>query len=425
MEQEQKEEKSQRFMITNPRIYRTDIKLALTSAVYSPLSYGLEFESGLDLHHIGGKDFYDRKILKESGNLVVTAEDFGEKIIKHKSCEPKKDEKKEDIVKPLNVPCPYNLEIAMGVYEYKDIFKFINNIGMNLDMEQDLNKYKEFIENEIKEQKIRRLVCKEEGQYKGLYNHCYLQKRNEYKEGDMYKGLAYKNYDKDSFNFYNLMGKPQITIGLHYLWYLPIYEHMMNIRGRLDMKLPYAIMNMLSSNHINFEGNPIYEQVFKGLLVIIINYSHNLATFVSKDCCKKFGVSYFKSKFPLKPRSNLYASILSLEKLYPNIFNDLDKVLENIGSKYIKGGDVEAQKIYKMNDEKSFYEYKNNFIETHGKDIIEQKIEENKQQDYFDINEQYIAKILNKPSDKASSQLLLQLTYFNIYYHTRCNFCIN
>lgn len=120
----------------------------------SPITFGFEFESALDLQYQDVKEdnSYDRKIIFKTGNLEATIEEFDKDTWAYPSCN-LKDKDGVYIVKKFNKPCLYNLEIAMGVYRYDNLIEFKENDKNKkyyASITKDLSEYKDFLEEKNK-----------------------------------------------------------------------------------------------------------------------------------------------------------------------------------------------------------------------------------------------------------------------------------
>jgi hypothetical protein len=316
-----------------------NIEISITNSntpiLYTPFTVGMEFEPNTEnaIYYSTDYDNYDRKtIFKSSTNKsIVTIEENNMKNVR--------DLIEDDEIK-LDDKCNYNIELnigVLGIIESSKLYSIIKDkYYFMYQIESELEEFKYVFYNRNKDNNIRRLHINQTPLVG--FSDCALSKQlsiEEKKSSKFYYTEAYENPD-------NLIVTPQITLGISY----GLYTILMNetYKNNIIQTISTNINNLIKEKNYNTDTNTF--NIFNGFILVIINYCLIAAYYHNRDIVKRIenqgieikckGFKYFKSLFPLKPRTNLAESYRYLKSEYTDFSKLFDKIYENTISKYNK-----------------------------------------------------------------------------------------
>jgi len=382
----------------------------LTEMINKPFTFGVEYEpTTLQYYDHDGGYHYDREVIKQDGKLKVTIEEFDLDLFY-----------KDSLDEYKRLACEYNLEIAIGHFEYNTMAEFLNNKIKYMDefidnlkkfdryIKEDNNAYLEMIElmefahDSGMEININRNV----GNFRKFVIGGSVEDNNKnFRNCARTIGIDDKTYNKykiayTPFSREIITGKPQITIGMSYL-FLPsviFSSYDTDIKESTYNKIFQFISGKFSKQQKKLSIIP--SMILDGFLFIIIYIAYLTTIYVSK---KAGGVmSYLKASVRVKPRTNLALSYRYLVEDYPELNGSVD-ILSNIFRKSIDDLRQLLSNTYKIEipvfeyngiigslegDKKpsitNFYRYKLNVFNTiaYNEEKLREIIRESQSRDY-------------------------------------------
>lgn len=234
--------------------------------------------------------------------------------------------------------CRYNIELNIGIlglFESTKLNHFIDNKYYFIpQIETELEEFKFGFYQPNKDEHIRRLYLNKQNITDSGFSDCALSHELTLEEKESSKYYYIKAYDNPE----NMNIMPQITIGISYA----LYPILMTKNPNIVTKLSISIYNIIKEKNLY---NTNSYKVFEGFIYVILNYSLTAAYFHHKDIVKRMegqginvskskGFDYFKSLFPLKPRTNLAESYKYLSNEYEGFDELFDKVYDNVIKEY-------------------------------------------------------------------------------------------
>ena len=442
----------------------------LKDLLNTPFSYGIEFEpSFLQYYdHNQSRRHYDRETIfpvtddekKENPTLNVTIEKIH------------RDEDKED-----KLSCEYNLEIDIGPFfttlgsflERGHILKEMSDMEASdvPEIEQGLSQFRKYIELDNKtyldmlaKKRKSEDVDKNVGNFRTEYSDQNTIKtimdgiKNKKLLSDKYYRDCARNIRADmTYNeiiyapvmYQNIKGKPQMTIGMSYIFIPILLDHFVNKYGQKIIYFDEELYDEIFYGFMKRRETALSDMsilVLKGFLYVINYVSFMSSIYTSKRAGGKY--SYFKSAFYLKPRTNLASSYMHLVKKYPDLNGSIDIIMNVIGNlvnlwrgklsraygvdmpEFVYNGIKGSTKTDKKPSITSFYNYKMQVFTMIGSsnDIMRNIITESNEQDYKcreEDNEMFQTEfIINKyrfyrPVDKTFiKKVLILIQYFTL-----------
>jgi len=314
-----------------PRENNVTIDNQETLILKTPFTFGMEWEPNIyGQYYTKDDNAYDRQTIFETSTkkLKVSIEDF--------NLENYDDEEKKNA-------CKYNIEMVSGV------FGLDNKVSIN-DFLLNPNYFMDDIKRELTDFETDFFDKQKENLRAKVVSPNLIANNGYYKDCDFLVPITDENikdinigYTKDFNILNNFVGRPQITIGLSYA----LFEPLLNFS---ESNVYTKISDFIWGNEFEkiFPEKEIKDtifypslgqtglSVFRGFALVIFYFCTKTSSYYSKKIARLYqdgeGGDYFKSAFPLKPRSNLAESYKNLKSEYNNFVQLLDLFYEKISS---------------------------------------------------------------------------------------------
>jgi hypothetical protein len=254
----------------------------------SPLTFGIEFESGKIQYDT--REGYDGKKIFEEGKLNVTLEFFSNHMPRQ---------------------CFYNIEFVLGVYEVPRLKQFLLEKRYYIDdIREDLHAAKRFLSSHAGN--LRWLVDKTEEKADALYSDCSLSEPSA--EDERY---AYAPY----VDGMAVDGDPQVTLGVNYSFFLPLLQEYDRSSTFLEM-FSYVV------DDLEFPESIEESLVIRNFIAVLCYYCYQTSESFIPD------MPYFKALFTIKPRTNPAKSYALLKEKYPSMENVILQLYQKLSQRY-------------------------------------------------------------------------------------------